>query len=161
MNCLGCGRELPKVDELAKRMGKTGDLDLLVCGCDAVMVFDVKNKKLRPPHVSECRFFVEKMLPKVIAQVQQLVDGDEERHGKCPDCGAEFNRMTAPQDPSLKPEPGNYTLCSFCGAVAVFDEKLELRRPTKEEQETREFAQCLRASAQLQVMLADREARKP
>jgi hypothetical protein len=52
---------------------------------------------------------------------------------KCPGCGKKLDAATHADDPGLKPSPGDYSICLYCGALHVFDETLRLRPPSIKE----------------------------
>jgi hypothetical protein len=72
----------------------------------------------------------------------------ETRHAamRCPSCGATLDTSEHPLE-DISPEPGNLSLCVYCGAWLVFAEGLVLRRATPEEirviQSTNPFAVAL------------------
>lgn len=53
----------------------------------------------------------------------------------CLNCGSLLDAATQPDDPSLQPKPGELTMCTYCGAILVFDEEMRHRLPTPEENE--------------------------
>lgn len=52
---------------------------------------------------------------------------------QCPSCGATHDATTSTMG-STRPKPGHFGICSTCGAGAVFDEELKLRKPNAKEQ---------------------------
>lgn len=44
-----------------------------------------------------------------------------------PSCGALINTATNPTDDTLKPEPGDITMCLYCGELFSFGPALDLR----------------------------------
>jgi hypothetical protein len=48
----------------------------------------------------------------------------------CPWCGTDHDMASDPTGDGAVPKPGDVTMCIVCGAWAVFDHKLRLRRPT-------------------------------
>jgi len=48
---------------------------------------------------------------------------------QCCECKANLDAAAGP----CKPEPGDFTLCAYCGSLNVFTDNLALRPPTDEE----------------------------
>ena len=48
---------------------------------------------------------------------------------KCCECGYECDRVPGPRPPG----PGDWSLCIKCGSLNVFDDNMNLRRPTDSE----------------------------
>lgn len=53
--------------------------------------------------------------------------------GKCPHCGYEFARHTHFEDESAKPAHNSLSICVECGACAIFNADLSLRKMADEE----------------------------
>jgi len=51
---------------------------------------------------------------------------------QCRGCGAPLSGAAASEGQHT-PQPGNFSICFYCGHYAVFDEKLRLREPTDAE----------------------------
>jgi len=51
----------------------------------------------------------------------------------CPYCYRVSNSATEPAGEDVRPEPGDASLCFYCGEFNVFDEHLILRKPTDDE----------------------------
>lgn len=57
----------------------------------------------------------------------------------CPTCGAMVDAATDPTDDSLRPVPGDFSICLYCQDIHVFEEvpdnnsELDLREATVEE----------------------------
>jgi len=50
----------------------------------------------------------------------------------CIDCGKLLNGATA-IDSDSAPDPGDVTVCIYCGSLMIFEDDLSLRRPQPEE----------------------------
>jgi hypothetical protein len=59
-----------------------------------------------------------------------LVQDKEIPQSACHGCGANLNR--AGEVGGANPEPGYATICSYCGALHVFDDDLKAVKPSKE-----------------------------
>jgi len=68
----------------------------------------------------------------------------------CPHCNAELDGCSG-IDNDARPDPGDFTICIECGAVAAFSRGLRLRRLTKREQ--REVAGDERVLAGVRAVL--------
>jgi len=69
----------------------------------------------------------------------------------CPFCGHETDHTTDPGDSIAFPVPGDPSICWKCAGVSVFDDKLDLRKPTPAEKadfdkdkDVQEALACLR-----------------
>jgi hypothetical protein len=52
---------------------------------------------------------------------------------KCLECGYEIDSTAEAFGRANKPREGDYSMCLNCGAVAIFDNNLQFRKPNKEE----------------------------
>lgn len=55
---------------------------------------------------------------------------------ECWNCGRVHDGATAPGEPEATPGPGDFSLCIYCGAIAIYDTVnsiFGLRQPTAEE----------------------------
>lgn len=48
----------------------------------------------------------------------------------CPSCSSELSGAAVPGDPTAQPQPGDLTLCAYCGALLQFDDLLLLNPTT-------------------------------
>ena len=53
----------------------------------------------------------------------------------CVSCGKKMDASTCVSDESHHPEPGDITICFYCGEIQAFGEGLELRPLTEGEKE--------------------------
>jgi len=44
----------------------------------------------------------------------------------CPECGCKLDAATFVADESIKPEPGDFSVCIDCGSFMVFDDDMRL-----------------------------------
>lgn len=51
----------------------------------------------------------------------------------CRDCGADLNAATGAYDVTADPDPGDVSVCLYCGCLSIFTEVLLLRAPTDAE----------------------------
>jgi hypothetical protein len=77
---------------------------------------------------------------------------------ECPECFYQVDRAAGLQDPSLRPDPGDVTLCFNCGAILVFEEADQVRQPTEEERIEAERHKVLMRYRR--ILLQDIAARK-
>lgn len=56
------------------------------------------------------------------------------KEGCCPYCGKSFN-AAANMKNTVRPRPGDWSVCIACAAVLVFNEDLTVRKPTAQESE--------------------------
>ena len=56
----------------------------------------------------------------------------------CPHCGKQCDAATAACDDEAHPNPGDFTLCIYCGTMCISGDDMGLRKPTPNEE--REFA---------------------
>lgn len=54
----------------------------------------------------------------------------------CPHCGYFFDSATHPKDGSLRPEPGDLSMCLSCGGMLTFTDDMALRAASDEEVES-------------------------
>lgn len=52
---------------------------------------------------------------------------------QCPGCGNKLDAASEGRGEDVKPKPGDFSLCFYCGHYSVFSETLQLRDPTEEE----------------------------
>jgi len=50
----------------------------------------------------------------------------------CPECGKPLNGASG-IDTDNGPDPGDFSVCIYCGTILVFSEDIKLRHPTAEE----------------------------
>ena len=80
----------------------------------------------------------------------------------CLNCGASNDAASGVVDKharnTLKPKPGDVTLCLYCGHVMMFDKNLSFRELTKEEQlHAATDQRLLAAKAALTIMIKARK----
>ena len=87
------------------------------------------------------------------------------RHGHfhpCPFCGKPCDAAGATSRLSPPPKPGDYSICLYCAAVAVFaDERGTTRKPTQEEtaalkNDPEASAHVARVRSAIRQVMADR-----
>lgn len=54
-------------------------------------------------------------------------------NGTCPTCGKLLDGLTNPTGGSLDAQPGDISVCAYCGEVLIFDESLKLKLSTEED----------------------------
>lgn len=52
----------------------------------------------------------------------------------CPYCGTAHDCSTAVANDKLRPSSGDVSICAQCAGLALFDDDLQLRKPTEKEQ---------------------------
>lgn len=55
-----------------------------------------------------------------------------DRH-PCPECGAELDHVTVYFGKPVLPTPGDFSVCSYCATVLIFDVDLKMRPATRED----------------------------
>lgn len=51
----------------------------------------------------------------------------------CPQCNKLLTASTAADGSDRLPEPGDFTMCVYCGTILIFDDELRQRLPTSDE----------------------------
>jgi hypothetical protein len=63
--------------------------------------------------------------------------GEIRRHGPrpCAHCGSLNDATAAMREngKNMRPRPGNFSICVKCGELSVYDDNLDLRKPTDDE----------------------------
>lgn len=77
----------------------------------------------------------------------------------CVECGKKLDgAINADRGSRIRPKPGDFTLCIYCGSLNTFDEQLRLRQPTVDEYvESTHYAVLQRARVLINSMNARRE----
>lgn len=73
---------------------------------------------------------------------------------KCLKCGKLLDGCSAVEN-EAKPKKGDFSICIKCGNIAVFDNDLKLRKPTKKEHEEISANETIMAQQRLIVQFAE------
>lgn len=57
----------------------------------------------------------------------------EHKPNKCLNCDAVLDASSSTDEDTRGPEPGDATICFYCGHLMVFDHELNLRNPNDDE----------------------------
>lgn len=118
------------IAHLLRSMPASLDMDTSaadLCGA-VVSIFGVLNMKA-PEKVDELAeaFGVKEAMDETMKAAESDIEPCV-----CPNCGAEQTKGLAVNG-SRAPRPGDVSLCAECVEFAVFDEKMQLRKPTEHE----------------------------